>query len=372
MARCLCTRRIGRDCDLVIGKQLAKSQFLSIMYIMCQETCIEIDVSTPVLSTDTFVLPFDSSRASRQSISTHKCISQIQLDMDPPRPEAIDPYKVLNAPTNASSDEIKRAYRKAALKWHPDKAAGDADSKAKAHTRFTEVAFAYAILSDSRRRKRFDDTGRTDDAIGDDDFDWTAFYKAQWVDVVTGSAIDDFAATYKGSDEERLAVLQAYTTSKGSMTKVYNNVMLSDPATDEQPYRDMIDAAIQSGDVEAYDKFTKETQKTINARVNKAQSQAQEAQEHAEAIGAHDKLYGKKEKKDKNGDLAALISQRQKGRADAFLEGLEAKYAGTKGKKKRAVDEPSEEAFAANASRGKENSGEDGVKKTKRRKAAKS
>jgi molecular chaperone DnaJ len=68
---------------------------------------------------------------------------------------ARDYYEVLGVPRNASEQEIKSAYRKVALKDHPDRNPGD---KA-AEERFKEAAEAYAVLSDGEKRKRYDAYG---------------------------------------------------------------------------------------------------------------------------------------------------------------------------------------------------------------------
>lgn len=66
-----------------------------------------------------------------------------------------DYYEVLSVSRQASLEEIKRAYRKLALKYHPDKNPGDKDAEEK----FKEAAEAYSVLSDSDKRARYDRFG---------------------------------------------------------------------------------------------------------------------------------------------------------------------------------------------------------------------
>lgn len=66
-----------------------------------------------------------------------------------------DYYEVLGVGKNASADEIKKAYRKLALKYHPDKNPGDKEAQDK----FIEAAEAYEVLSDSEKRAKYDQFG---------------------------------------------------------------------------------------------------------------------------------------------------------------------------------------------------------------------
>ena len=59
-----------------------------------------------------------------------------------------DYYEVLGVNRSASSDEIKKAYRKIAMKYHPDQNPGDAVAEEK----FKEAAEAYEILSDTQKK----------------------------------------------------------------------------------------------------------------------------------------------------------------------------------------------------------------------------
>jgi molecular chaperone DnaJ len=66
-----------------------------------------------------------------------------------------DYYEVLAVARDATAQEIKSAYRKLAVRWHPDKNPGDGEAEA----RFKEAAEAYAVLSDPAKRERYDHFG---------------------------------------------------------------------------------------------------------------------------------------------------------------------------------------------------------------------
>ncbi|XP_003417952.3 dnaJ homolog subfamily B member 3 [Loxodonta africana] len=69
----------------------------------------------------------------------------------------VDYYEVLGVPRQASSEAIKKAYRKLALRWHPDK---NPENKEEAERRFKQVAEAYEVLSDAKKRDVYDRYGK--------------------------------------------------------------------------------------------------------------------------------------------------------------------------------------------------------------------
>ncbi len=82
-----------------------------------------------------------------------------------------DYYEVLGVSREASQDEIKAAYRKLAMKYHPDQNQGNKDAEEK----FKEVAEAYEILSHAEKRQRYDRFGHEGVGSGVGDFDFSHF-----------------------------------------------------------------------------------------------------------------------------------------------------------------------------------------------------
>lgn len=70
-------------------------------------------------------------------------------------PTTRDYYEVLGVEKAADADEVKRAYRRLAMKYHPDRNPGDAEAEAK----FKEASEAYEVLSDPEKRQRYDQFG---------------------------------------------------------------------------------------------------------------------------------------------------------------------------------------------------------------------
>ena len=66
-----------------------------------------------------------------------------------------DYYEILGVPKNASDEEIKKAYRKLAMKFHPDRNEGDKNAEAK----FKEAKEAYEMLSSPEKRSAYDQFG---------------------------------------------------------------------------------------------------------------------------------------------------------------------------------------------------------------------
>ncbi len=105
-----------------------------------------------------------------------------------------DYYEVLGIDRNADLNAIKKAYRKLALKYHPDRNAGDKGAEEK----FKELAEAYEVLSDAEKRQRYDRFGHqgVQDQFGQGGFTWQDFTHA--------SEFEDIFSSFFGGGFEEL------------------------------------------------------------------------------------------------------------------------------------------------------------------------
>ena len=79
-----------------------------------------------------------------------------------------DYYEVLGVQKNATADELKKAYRKLAVKYHPDRQQGKTEQeKQDAEEKFKEAAEAYGVLSDPEKRQRYDQFGFAAEQMGE-------------------------------------------------------------------------------------------------------------------------------------------------------------------------------------------------------------
>jgi len=123
-----------------------------------------------------------------------------------------DYYKVLGVSKTATPEELKKAYRKLAVKYHPDKNKGNKEAEDK----FKEVNEANEVLSDKEKRKKYDELGENwkyyqQSGGGSQDFDWSQYsnqgggesqrqytYSGDFGDAFGGSGFSDFFETLFG------------------------------------------------------------------------------------------------------------------------------------------------------------------------------
>ena len=121
--------------------------------------------------------------------------------------EFIDYYEVLGVPRDASPGDIKKAYRKLAMKWHPDRH-GHKD-KAESEKTFKRISEAYEVLSDPKKRKKYDQLGVTwqtaggapeADQRGPEGFRVRTMSPEEFERISGGRGFSDFFATFFGED----------------------------------------------------------------------------------------------------------------------------------------------------------------------------
>ena len=109
-----------------------------------------------------------------------------------------DYYAVLGVRRKASADDIKKAYRKLARKYHPDVNDGDAAAEQK----FKEISEAYAVLSDDAKRRTYDKFGaqwKQYEQSGQN-FDWSQWYNAGGAERQQGRSVspEEFEQMFGG------------------------------------------------------------------------------------------------------------------------------------------------------------------------------
>ena len=101
-----------------------------------------------------------------------------------------DYYEILGVSRSASPDEVKKAYRQAALKFHPDR---NPDDKVGAETKFKEASKAYQVLSDSEKRAQYDRYGEAAfEGNGGGGFDFSSAFAGGAFEDVLGDLFGDF------------------------------------------------------------------------------------------------------------------------------------------------------------------------------------
>ncbi|MCO5556415.1 hypothetical protein L7F22_009964 [Adiantum nelumboides] len=274
-------------------------------------------------------MPRKSKRAEHYHGDDEEAAGQ-EATQEAPTPASL--YEVLGVERNATHEEIRKAYHKLALRLHPDKNPGDQTAKQK----FQSLQNVITILGDPEKRKVYDETGSTEDAELSSEVvrNLYQFFKALFK-TVTEDDIEEFAASYQGSETERQDLKDLYTKCKGNMDRVFDRLMCSDPQQDSHRFMDIINDAVSAGELKEYDIYKKWAKKITKKPRPEPLKRTKKGKTSEESEAS----------------LFAIISSRQKQRnsMDSLAAALEAKYSG-KGKAKKSklqLQEPSEEEFAA-------------------------
>lgn len=235
-------------------------------------------------------------------------------------------YQTLGIEASATPAEVKKAYRKLCLKYHPDKQGEDTREKAK--EKFQEISAAYAILGDPNRRKKYDETGSTDDSV-EIDIGWLEAFRAGR-DPITGAEIEEDRKNYQGSTEEYEDICNAFEFYNGDFLQLFEVVPHLELTLElEQRVYDLITKAIDEkkvlGDFTKWKRYTKNRPKQAKAKIRKLEKEAKEAEVLQKELNI--KMGGEDE-------LGALIRKRHASLFDNLISSLERKYGGVTKEKK--------------------------------------
>ena len=188
-------------------------------------------------------------------------------------------YEILEVSPTSTEQDIKKAYRKLALQFHPDKG-GDGKT-------FQALSMVHSILSDPEKRKLYDETGDVDAQENSNDFDfWYEYFRNRFPKLTTKS-IDDFSQQYKGSGEEIDDIVAAYEKHAGDMRKIMEVVMLAEEG-DECRICGVIDSAITKGRIVTLPQYEATRVKGWGHRFQEAHRPGKARGKRAGRIGSND------------------------------------------------------------------------------------
>lgn len=180
---------------------------------------------------------------------------------------------VLQCNPKATVSELRKAYHKRALCYHPDKQQqfrskeeNEGEALKRATTlRFQAVSAAYELLSDPKKRSYYDSTKRfspmeDDPRTGSNDAaskrknnkDWVQFFESVFEEVAAAGSNFD-RADYCGSNQEREDVIKYYRLCKGDMMKVLSCIVQGKQSDLRRWQKDIIKPAIERGEIESFD-----------------------------------------------------------------------------------------------------------------------
>lgn len=209
-----------------------------------------------------------------------------------------DLYKVFGLESSADEQNINKSYKILALKYHPDRKGGDT-------VKFQAISAAHSILSNTEKKKLYDETGNLESEDTGDDFDFWKSYFNTLFPKVTAASIEEFSSQYRGSDEEREDVIRVYLRFEGDFTKMMECIMCAEEGDEERIFK-LVDCAIAASTVQEYSKYS--TSKAVFLTKRNSEASVRRKRERKKLIASDNT----------SEDLASLILANRSSRASAF------------------------------------------------------
>lgn len=229
--------------------------------------------------------------------------------------EDIDPYKVLGVAKETAAKDVKRAYHRMCLQYHPDKADGT-------RAEFDRVQVAYLVLSDESRRKLYDTTGRVCPWGPVSDWEaWTAEMGGKFEEI-TKDLIEKDRQQYQGSPEEVDDIKKEFVAHKGKFEVLFENIVHLEFSIEQEKRvfaicQDLLDKGqVDEKDVPKWKEYIRDRAKIVKRMQRRAQREA--------------KMAGDAKRQDDMAGLQALIAKNSSRHRDTFGAIFE-KYGGAEG-----------------------------------------
>ncbi|KAB0798628.1 hypothetical protein PPYR_09621 [Photinus pyralis] len=233
-----------------------------------------------------------------------------------------DFYDIFNVDKTATAKDIKKAYYKLSLLYHPDRV--EETNKELSTEKFKLLSNIHSILQDEDKRKVYDEGGSVDD----DDFfvtNWVNYWRGIFKKITTED-IDKFKDEYIGSETERNDIKKAYVGSKGDMNRIIEMVPFSNCENEPRLIK-IVREMVDNEEVEEFNCFFNEPKRKKTQRKLKEEREKR----RSEQLNISDN------------DLADEIHQRQTERLDSLFSTLEAKYGKEKSTKRKPIMKSTEE-----------------------------
>ena len=235
----------------------------------------------------------------------------------------------LKKESKPTPNEIKKAYHKLALKYHPDK-----NNEKSSNEKFQKVSMAYKILSDEESKKMYDEheilegfeMKNIEDMFND------LFERVTW------EALAEDKLKYQGSNDELNDLKVNYDKYDGDLDLIFGSIPHASVLEDEERFINILNDEINKGNLKSSKKFNKTTTKVSRKSRNvKAQKEAEEAEELRKELGLGDDFINDDDNDEDdeddeaiaNSSLAKLIKQRTQKREDELnnvVNSIESKY----------------------------------------------
>lgn len=246
----------------------------------------------------------------------------------------LNPYEELGVEVTCSPSEIKKLYYKLCLKYHPDKLSESDKEDEELIAKFQKIQFSYTFLSDTVKRKRYDQTGSLEESGADEDFNWKDYFDGIKMDEITPEKIEQDKKHYQNSLEEEEDLIQMYQYYDGEFIKLFESIPHSELEIDEPRFFDKVEELILQKKLDKTKLFTKYKTSRSKIKLKLLKLLAKEAKELEELR----QLLNIGKKPDSLDDLSLMIQNRSKKRAaqaDDFFDRLAAKYSEPKLKKNK-------------------------------------